>query len=170
MANVHILSNVETGRTPHWAAATWAGLGAGLIFLLLELIMVPLFLGGSPWAPVRMIAAIVLGQDVLTPPATFSFGVTLAALLVHFILAIVVTWVIAYIVFRLETAWAILAGAVFGLLLYWVNFYGFTSAFPWFAEARNWVTVFAHIAFGLSAAWIYKGLARKQIDKEIKAA
>lgn len=44
-----------------------------------------------------------------------------------------------------------------------MNFYGFTTLFPWFAMARNWVSVFAHLVFGLAAAWAYKTLAEQHV-------
>lgn len=55
---------------------------------------------------------------------------------------------------------ALAVGAGYGLALYLVNFYLFTAVFPWFAMARNWVSVFAHIVFGLVAAWVYLRQAR----------
>lgn len=36
-----------------WKAAIWAGIIAGAVFMMLEMIMVPLSLGGSPWGPPR---------------------------------------------------------------------------------------------------------------------
>lgn len=63
-----------------------------------------------------------------------------------------------------------MVGAGFGLVVYWVNFYGFTEVFPWFAAARNWITVFAHIVFGIVAAWAYKGFARRRVETERTAA
>jgi hypothetical protein len=60
------------------------------------------------------------------------------------------------------TGAAIAAGAVFGLVLYFVNFYGMTAIFPWFAMARNWVGIFTHIVFGLIAAWVYKSMSTKR--------
>ncbi len=32
----------------NWSSAVWAGVIAGAVFMILEMIMVPLFLGGSP--------------------------------------------------------------------------------------------------------------------------
>lgn len=139
-----------------------AGLLGGLIFLTLEMLMVPLFAGGSPWGPPRMIAAIVLGRDVLPPPATFNLGIVVVALIVHFILSIAYAFVIGLIVHRLRTATAAFVGLIFGFVLYFVNFYGFTAFFPWFAEARNWISVFAHFVFGLSTAVIYKALLHRE--------
>lgn len=37
-----------------------------------------------------------------------------------------------------------------------INFYGFTAIFPWFAMARNWVTVISHIVFGAVIALYYR--------------
>ncbi len=49
----------------------------------------------------------------------------------------------------------IMIGAVFGLVVYLVFFYGMTAVFPWFAEARNWVSLFAHVMFGVVLGWAY---------------
>ena len=38
----------------------------------MEMEMVPLFVGGSPWGPPRMIAAIGMGRGVLPPPDSFA--------------------------------------------------------------------------------------------------
>nr|MDQ3007927.1 hypothetical protein [Chloroflexota bacterium] len=74
-----------------WKAVVWAGLIGGAAFVMLEMIMVPLFGGGSPWGPPRMIAAILLGKGVLPPPATFDVGVLMTAMAVHLPLSIVLT-------------------------------------------------------------------------------
>ena len=141
--------------------AIWSGLLAGLLFLILEMIMVPLFAGGSPWGPPRMIAGILLGSEVVPPPANFQFGIVLAALVVHFILSVIYALIIAAIVHRKSTGTAMLIGTIIGIVIYLVNFYGFTYFFPWFANARNWITVVTHIVFGLASAGIYVGLEHR---------
>lgn len=143
-----------------WKAAAWAGLISGVAFVMLEMVLVPLFMGGSPWGPPRMIAAIVMGKGVLPPPATFDVGVLMAAMAVHLPLSVVFTLILAWIIARFDIGVAVLSGAVFGLILYLVNFYGFTAVFPWFAMARNWVSIFSHIMFGMIAAIAYKQLAK----------
>ena len=107
-----------------------------------------------------MIAAMVMGKGVLPPPATFDIGVLMAAMAVHFPLSVVFTLILAWIIARFDMGVAVLIGAVFGLILYAVNFYGFTAIFPWFAMARNWVSIFSHIMFGMIAAIAYKQLAK----------
>jgi hypothetical protein len=79
---------------------------------------------------------------------------------VHFVLSVVYVILLGALVSRMGAGAALVAGAVFGLALYLVNFYGFTAVFPWFAMARNWVSVFAHVVFGLVGAWAYKRWAR----------
>lgn len=140
------------------SAAIWAGIVAGAVFLLLEMVMVPIFLGGSAWDPPRMIAAIVLGPDVLPAPDAavgISADVLLAAGVVHFALSLLYALAVAWIVDRWPLGASIAAGAIFGVALYLVNFYGFTALFPWFAMARNWVGMVAHIAFGAVAGAVY---------------
>ncbi|MEW6612579.1 MAG: hypothetical protein AB1409_07560 [Pseudomonadota bacterium] len=171
MPHVHVMSHVEHGRTPHWNSAVGAGIIAGIVFLVLEMLLVPLFVPGTtPWTPVRMVGAIALGQDALPPPHTFSLTVFLAAALVHFALSIIYALIGAYLIFRLDTWAALLVGVVGGLLTYYVNFYGFTGLFPWFAEARNWISILTHIAFGVSGAWAYKELAKREVLHEVRTA
>ena len=74
---------------------------------------------------------------------------------VHFALSIVYAFVLAAAVDRLPTRAGIAAGAVFGLTLYAVNMYGFTWLFPWFAVARDGITLIAHLAFGVAASATY---------------
>ncbi|AFZ69301.1 hypothetical protein [Deinococcus peraridilitoris] len=142
-------------------AAVIAGLIAGAIFMVLEMLLVATVGGGSAWGPPRMIAAIALGQGVLPPPATFDFGIVMTAMGVHFLLSVVFALVLAWVIERMSAGAALLVGAVFGLLLYLVNFYGMTAVFPWFAMARNWISIFSHVVFGVIAAWAYQSSLRR---------
>jgi hypothetical protein len=152
-----------------WKAATWSGIIAGMVFLILEMIMVPVFGGGSPWGPPRMMAAIVLGEGVLPPPATFDVGIIMAAMGLHFVLSIVYAVIFALAVSRLSLGPALVLGGVGGLLLYLVNFYGFTALFPWFAMARNWISIFGHAVFGLVAAGAYAAIRKHHHHEEAGA-
>jgi hypothetical protein len=139
----------------------WSGLVAGIIFMMLEMVMVMAFLGNSPWGPPRMIAAMVLGRDVLPPPATFSFAVMMVAMMIHFMLSWVYAFFFAWVFGGIKVATAIMIGAALGFVIYLVNFYGFTAIWPWFADARNWVSIFAHVMFGITLAWTYQVIANK---------
>jgi NhaP-type Na+/H+ or K+/H+ antiporter len=145
-----------------WGLAAIAGVVAGVVFLILEMIMIPLFLGMGPWVPVRMIAAIGLGPEVLPPPATFAVDMALAAMVVHFTLSLVYAWLLAPLIENTGLLKGVLLGALFGLAIYLVNFYFFTAMFPWFTEARNWITIFAHLVFGAVLAGTYLLLRRSR--------
>lgn len=65
--------------------------------------------------------------------------------------------VVAFIIRKMTLGPAIAVGIVAALLLYGFVFYGMTSGpWPWFANARNWLSVMTHIVFGLVVAWWYK--------------
>lgn len=136
-------------------AAVAAGLIAGVVCLVLEMLMVPLFLGGDLWAPPRMIAAIVLGDEVLAAPLTYSAPIMFFAVMVHFLLSVFSAFVLGFIIKGRAVGPAVVIGAVFGLVVYGVNFYAMTELFPWFVEGRSWVTVLSHVVFGAVLAWIY---------------
>jgi hypothetical protein len=149
----------------HTSAALWAAMIAGAVFMMLEMIMVPVFMGGSPWGPPRMIAAIGMGKGVLPPPATFDGGIMMVAMLIHFGLSVILAFLFAYIfvfIARGRTVgMATMIGAAFGLVVYVVNFYGMTVVFPWFAMARGWIGIFAHVMYGAVLGLVYTSIAQK---------
>lgn len=140
-------------------AGALAGLIAGAVFMMMEMGLVAMA-GESPWGPPRMIAAIVMGEGVLPPPATFDLMILMAAMAVHLMLSIVIGVVFALVARRFGLVMAVVAGAVVGLGLYVVNFYGFTAIFPWFAMARNMISIVSHIAFGVVLGLSYRMLAK----------
>jgi hypothetical protein len=144
-------------------AAIWTGIIAGAVFMALEMALVMLVMGESPWAPPRMIAAIGMGDGVLPPPATFDPTIFAVAMAIHFVLAIALALVLGWGIsrFDLSTVAAVVTGTVFGLAVYVVNFYGFTAVFPWFAMARGPVGIFAHAVFGAVAGGVYHVLEAK---------
>jgi hypothetical protein len=107
-----------------WSAAVWAGVAAGILATVAQIVLWSIFADLMPatlFRDARFTAAIVLR---VVPP--------------------------------------MLVGALFGLAVYGVNMYGFTAVFPWFEATRDWITIAAHLAFGVAAAGIYKMLSRGQ--------
>ncbi len=150
MAETHVH---DRGTGFGWSAAIWAGLIAGLVFVIMEMILVATVGGGSAWAPPRMMAAMVMGEGVLPGPEnppTFDLGIVMAGMIVHFALSIVLALVLAAILTAAGSGMgaAVGIGVAFGLVVYLVNFYGFTALFPWFENARNWITILSHLGFG----------------------
>ena len=152
-------------------AAIWAGIIAGVVFMMLEMVLVATVGGGSPWGSPRMIAAIGMGKDVLPPPATFDLGVMIVAMAIHFVLAILLGMILGLIVSRwkLGLMASIGVGAIFGLAVYLVNFYGFTALFPWFAMARTPITLLTHVMFGTVLGWSYHALAVRHFASRAEA-
>jgi len=151
--------HVETSSQPHLKAGALAGLIAGAAFMMLEMGLVALS-GGSPWGPPRMIAAIVMGEGVLPPPASFDLMILMVAMAVHLMLSIIIGIGFAFVAKRFGWVMAVVVGALVGLALYAVNFYGMTAFFPWFAMARNTISIVSHIAFGMVLGLSYHRLAK----------
>lgn len=142
-------------------AAVLGGLVAGFVFIVLEMVLVATVQGDSPWAPPRMIAAIAMGEGVLPPPATFDAGIVLVAMIVHFALSVLFGFLFALVhsMWLSSQAASAAAGTIFGLLIYVIDFYGFTALFPWFAMARGMISIVAHAVFGLVLGLAYHRLA-----------
>ena len=139
-------------------ALVFSALAAGTVFLLLELLVTRYVLGVNPGVMIRMIAAITQGTAMLPPPESADLSVTLAAVILHLAMSLMYALVFAFIAKGRSVRSATLLGAAYGLVLYVVNFYGFTELFPWFAGARNWGAALAHVVFGVVlgatyAAW-----------------
>jgi hypothetical protein len=162
MANIDIHHDKQAAAAQQidWRGAIWASVIAGLVFAVLEVVMVPLFQGKSPWAPLHMIGAIALGPGAMASPDTFDLGVIATVVVVHMILAIIYGVILAYIVMRMDVGLAVVVGGLYGLALYFINFYGFTAWFPWFADARDWISIFTHIVQSGLVAYLYKRLSR----------
>ena len=160
-------------RHINWSAGAWAGVIGVVVFMMLEMIMVWLFQGQSPWGPPRMIAAMALGPSVLPQPGTwapFDLTALMVAMMIHLVLAIVYGLIGAALLGRtftnrlsLGAATALGAGA--GLVIYLINFYPIAATmFPWFAMARGWISAVSHIIFGAVVGAAYMGLSRRVHD------
>lgn len=145
-----------------WRAVVYAGVAAGAAATLAQFLLWWVFWGALPemlYRDARLTAAIIMGRDVLPPPATLDWAVMAVATLIHFVLSIIYTAVLAGFVSRRGMPSALVVGAVYGLALFGINMYGFTLVFPWFAAARDGITLAAHVLFGVSAAAVYKALS-----------
>lgn len=165
---LHLRSHHLEHRRPDWVAAAASGFVAGAILMVLELFWSAIVQDSNPWVTSHKIAAIVLGTDVLRS-ADFSVGIVGVALIIHYALGIAFGLVLASIIapFRFDSSigMAMLVGAVFGLLLYLINFYVLTSVFSWFADMRGWATLIANLIFGMALAVMYMKLERPEFAR-----
>ena len=164
MADVMTAPRGDLHSTTDWSAGAWAGIIAGVGFMMLEMGMVRLFMGESPWAPPHMIAAMALGKDVLPPPdmyAPFSMKIMMTAMVIHLMLSVAYGLLIGWLVHRFDWVGGLAIGALVGFAIYVVNFHLVAPAmFPWFQMAQNWVSVFAHTMFGVIAGASYMALRK----------
>lgn len=138
-------------RSPDPVAGVLCGMMAGAAYLVAQTSFSVAVQGGSPWAPLQRIAAILLGGDA-APPSEFSFTMVGMALLIHFALAIVYGRVVDWAVgggSLVQGAWR---GAAVGAALYVIDFLLLAPLlFPWFEQSSRLVTATDHLLFGAVA-------------------
>ncbi|VWD20018.1 sodium:proline symporter [Burkholderia lata] len=142
----------------------WAAFGAAVGSTVVELLLWPIAGDdaiGNLLRDTRLTAAIVMGRGVLRASAGFDPLVMAAATLVHLVLSLIYAAVLAKAIRNLSLAAALLAGGAFGLILYGVNLYAFTTIFPWFIPVRGAITLVAHLVFGITAAAAYRFATRQ---------
>ena len=147
-------------------AATLSGVVAAIVATGVELLLwraCAFALPETLFRDARLAAAIVLGREALSPPATFDWRIIAAATCVHFSLSIVYAFVLAAAIDRVAIRAATAAGALFGVMLYTINMYGFTSLFPWFAITRDPITLIAHVAFGITLSATYVATRKRTV-------
>ncbi len=147
-----------------WVAAFYAGIAAGVFSTIAQILLWWSFWDALPsilYRDARFAAAIVLGQGVLSPPATLDWQVMFIATWIHFGLSIIYAIVLSNLIHSLDIKKSLISGGLYGLVLFTINMYGFVIIFPWFVETRDWITVIAHVVFGVSAAGVYKVLSKR---------
>jgi len=141
----------------------WATFGAAVGSTVIELLLWSI--AGDDairnlFRDARLTAAIVLGRSVLGTSTGFDPIVMGVATLVHAALSLAYAAVLAMVVRNMSFGAALLAGGVFGLILYGVNLHAFTAIFPWFIAVRGAITLVAHLVFGVTAAAVYHVVKR----------
>jgi hypothetical protein len=154
-------------RAPNWLVAAVSGFAAGAVLMVLDVIWSSMVGEGGPWQTSHMIAPIFIAPDNAHPSTyPFSVGVVSIALAVHYALGVAFGLVLAAIMapLNLDASMprAVATGAVFGLVLYLINFFGMVRWFPWLADLRGWATFAAHLVFGIVAALLYWKLTERQ--------
>jgi len=158
---------------PPSIAAVCAGIAAGVLSTLAQLALWWLFTDSLPgilFRDARLAAAIVMGPEVLPPAHGFDAAVMAVATIVHFALSIAYGLALWPLIATLRMRAALVVGAAFGLALFMLNMYGFTIVFPWFEVARDGITAAAHVAFGVSAAGVFKLLSARRADRSARPA
>jgi hypothetical protein len=148
---------------PSAPAALKAGFIAGTVALILLQLFAIAIYDESPWQLARMTAALVRGPGALEPNDEYDAALVAIGTLLHFSLALLYALALACVVAEAAPQHALLIGLAFGAALYFVNFYGFTALFPWFAPHRTIDTLLVHMVFGAIIAtgyWVFDRTAR----------
>ena len=156
-------------RITHWGKGAFAGVIGGALFITVEMFLIQAFGGGSIWDPVRLSASITLGNRAVAVSTPFTFDIFFVGMLMHFVLSILYAVILGLLIRKLKPAAALAVGAVFGLVLYLFHFYGLAAFYPWVAGWRNWIVIVSHLIFGISTAWIFSHLHRRQLMQEAAA-
>jgi len=118
-------------------------------------------LSGIMFRDARLAAAIILGPEILPMQVAFDWPAMIVATMIHFSLSVIYSMILAAFIVRRDLAVSIFVGIEFGFILFGINMYGFTMIFPWFDEARDWITLVAHVVFGVVAASTYRVLSMR---------
>jgi hypothetical protein len=146
----------SAGGAFNWGAALLAGLFAGGVFLLLELLATWVFGAGSPFGPAHVTLQGLLGREATAGGP--NGGLVLAAFFLHFSLAIFLTLVLARVVHTWRMGMALVVSMVLGYLLYFLNVHLFAYMLPVLGTARDVFLLVNYVLFGVSGAWAYKRL------------
>jgi hypothetical protein len=165
---LHMHPHHWEARTPDWTVAAISGFVAGAVAMVVELLWASIAVGISPWGITHKVAAIVMGPGSLQS-TSFNLGVVTAALATHYVLGIVFGLILAVIIaqfhFDSSAGMVLTVGALFGLVLYLLNFYGMARLYPWFADMRGWATLATHLIFGMVAAFMYFKMERPEASR-----
>lgn len=157
-------SRVEMEQLVDWRAAFIAGLVAGVVFLLVEMLGQAMIVGQSPWLFPQYAGAIILGEDILLEGINAT--AVIVGIVLHLVLSVVFALILAAIIHEWELLVGLVVGLLYGLALYAINYYTFTRFFPWFFPVTNWLDIVAHALFGLAAGGVYELLEIERFARQ----
>ena len=153
-----------------WSAAWVSGLLASTIFFLLAIFLAPYFDGGNAWTVVRTIAAPILGEQVLAPPASFHATALVVSIFLVVGVSTLLTVFLAGVIHRFGMIVGLVGGGLFGLGYFSVVFYLLTIVFPWLFALKGDGMLIAFISFGCLAGGLYEALEVETGEMEIASS
>lgn len=136
---------------PERTAVIESILFSATLFLMAEALLSPYRIPSY----LQACSSLVLANHVYSP--TFSIPLLFAVgLVVHYIVSTAYGIALISVIHNWGIGSATFAGAVFGHLLYFVNYHGLDYLFPLFTNLRSWETCLNFTLFGANLALIYK--------------
>ncbi len=140
-----------------------AGLGSGLLSLLITAILTAAYLG-SPWFMVRVAASLVFGPEVIPLSDHAGIQVIVMGILVYLGLSLVYATLIVLVIHRWGLVVGFVGGGLLGLAIYFISLYALTMAFPWIYPLRSWILMAGYVAHGALTGTIYELLDEDETD------
>jgi hypothetical protein len=144
-------ASTDDGSPFRLRAALEAGVVAGIVFLLLE-VVASQFGAATPVGPARATLKGLLG----VPAGQATSAGLVGTLAVHFGLALATTIALAFLIRRWKTYVATIFGLAYGGVLYTANVVIFTFTAPGPTIGSGLAIIANYIVFGMIAAWVYK--------------
>lgn len=147
--------------TISWKGVIWAGLLAGLGFIILQMLLLALLTQHSLWTQPRLISTLALGPGAAPPPENFDLAIVAVGLLVHFVLSLLLALALgaALSLTGADLVASVVGGAIFGMLVYVGGYYVFPALFPALEQGRSAITLFNHLLYGAALGGIYRAIS-----------
>lgn len=155
---------VVRGNGIDWGKAVVAGIVSMAAFAATLMAFAWAVRGVSPWRPIDIFGAIVLGQPASESAVVHTVATMVAGALLLLALGVLSGVIVAFIVHRMHPALALTAGAAFGVAMYYVDMHGFARIFEPLAMLRGWSTLIAYAIQGGLAAGLYRAMNRALIE------
>jgi hypothetical protein len=149
--------------------AVGAGLVGGAVFLVVELVFLPIVNHVPADWILRLIGSLTAGPVTLSWPAGQIGSLVVNTLLAHAALSVAYALLLCRMEDEVSPTGSVAVGALMGFAIYLVNFYLLSPIFPWFASARGVVTIAAHVLYGVTTALTHRGLRRREIARPVEA-
>jgi len=137
------------------------------VFLVVELLLLPATKHVAFDWILRLLAAFLAGPVTLTAPRSIDAGLIVPAVGIHAAFSLAFGWVFCRMEDTLPFWRAILFSIALGFGIYMFNFHVMTFVFPWWATVRGWVTILAHVLFGVTTVLAHKGLGSIQLRPRV---
>jgi hypothetical protein len=146
-----------------WSMAVLGGIVAMVVFVALQIIFALTLRETGPLQPLVTFGTATL--RAVAPSAAAGGGSKAAGVGVALLLALgaLSGIVLALLVHRTGTIVAIVVGAVFGIVVYAIDMYGFARFFPVLVGLRDWPSALAYVVQGALAAGLYKAMTRNAV-------
>lgn len=159
----HTVTIIEASPRVDAMAMIWASVIAGLASLAIEMILVAATYGVRFWAPLRVIASVILGPNVLSPTGAFTIPIAFVGIVVQLVASIIYGFIGIEVLRPRHWLTAVFGTGVWGFLTYIINFFLWPLLVPWLVMFRDWTWIASSIAFGVILGLLYLALRKPRI-------